>query len=88
MDKYIDIVLTLTGVFCVAPPWVIKEGDLVSVPDVLTGEPKMLQVLSVATDSVGGDYITQIEKYVGHDLPRITAKYQKSEVDWNAELYE
>ena len=88
MDKYIDIVLTLTGVFCVAPPWVIEEGDLVSVPDVLTGKPKMLEVISVATDSVGGDYITQIEKYVGGKLPKIIAKHKKSEVEWNAELYE
>ena len=88
MDKYIDIVLTLDGMFCVAPPWVVKEGDLVCLLDILTNEPKMREVISVSTDSVDGEHIKQIEKYVGHKLPKIAAKYMKSEVKWDAELYE
>lgn len=85
MANYIDILLTQTGMFCVAPPWVIKEGDLVSLPDVLTGEPKMHEVISVVTDSVDGDHIAMIEKYVGHPLPKVTAKYYRTEVEWHEE---
>lgn len=88
MDKYIDIVLTLDGMFCVAPPWVVKEGDLVCLLDILTNEPKMREVISVSTDSVDGEHIKQIEKYVGHKLPKIIARFMKSEVEWDAELYE
>ena len=55
MTQYIDIVLTLDGMFCVAPPWAIKEGDLVCLPDALNGEPGMHEVISVATDSVDGE---------------------------------
>ncbi len=88
MGEYIDIVLTLDGMFCVAPPWVVKEGDFVCLPDVLTGKPKMHEVISVATDSIDGEHIKQIEKYVGHKLQKITAKYLKSEVEWDAVDYD
>ena len=88
MTQYIDIVLTRNGMFCVAPPWVVKEGDLVGLLDVLMGDSKVHEVISVATDSVDGDYIKQIEKYVGHKLPKITAKYIKSEVEWDAIDYD
>ena len=88
MTKYIDIVLTLDGMFCVAPPWVVKEGDLVCLPDVLTGEPKIHDVISVATDSTDGEYIKLIEKYIGHPLPKVMAKYLKSEVEWDEGIYE
>jgi hypothetical protein len=84
MSKYIDIVLTANGVFCVAPPWVVKVGDLVCLPNGLTGKDEMLEVVSVSTDGVDGEHIKQIEKYIGYPLPRITAKYLKSEVEWDA----
>lgn len=88
MTKYIDIVLTQDGMFCVAPPWVVKEGELICLPDVLTGEPKIHEVISVATDSTDGDHIKLIEKYVGHSLPKVTAKYYKSEVEWDEAVQE
>ena len=85
---YIDIVLTQDGMFCVAPPWVIKEGDLVSLPDALSGEERIREVVSVATDSTDGEHIKLIEKYIGFPLPRIKAKYLKSEVEWNEPVHE
>jgi hypothetical protein len=85
MTKYIDIVLTQDGMFCVAPPWVVNEGDLISVPDVLTGKPKIHEVISVATDKTDGDYHKQIEKYIGYPLPKAVAKYMKSDVEWEDE---
>ena len=81
MVEYIDVVLTQDGCFCVAPPWVVKVGDLVCVPDTLSGENKIREVISVATDAVGGDYVKMVEKYIGYDLPKITAKYIRSEVE-------
>lgn len=88
MGEYIDILLTKEGVYCVAPPWEVKEGWLVSLLDVVSGENKLQEVVSVATDEVGGDFVTMIEKYIGYPLPRITAKYLKSEVVWNEPIHE
>ena len=88
MSEYIDIVLTANGVFCAAPPWVVKVGDMVSLPNALTGENEILEVVSVATDEKGGDHIKLIEKYIGYPLPRITAKYFHSEVEWNGTIHE
>lgn len=84
MGEYITIVLTRKGMFCVAPPWTIKEGDWVELPDALEGNPQMHEVISVATVSIDGEHIKQIEKYVGHKLPKVTARYCKSEVEWDA----
>ena len=81
---YIDVVLTKNGVFCVAPPWVVKEGDLVGLPDALTGKTEIQEVVAVSTDEKDGDHIKMVEKYIGYPLPRITAKYLKSEVEWDA----
>lgn len=88
MAKYIDILLTQDGVFCVAPPWAVKEGDLVCVPNVLSGEDKIREVISVATDETDGDTIKLIEKYIGYPLPKIKAKYFKSEVAWDEPVQE
>ena len=73
MTSYIDILLTKDGYFCAAEPWTINEGDLVCLPDALMGD-KFKEVVAVATDSKDGDHIKQIEKFIGHPLPRITAK--------------
>lgn len=86
--EYIDIVLTENGTFCVAPPWVVKVGDLVCLPDVLKGEDKLHEVISVATDRWDGEYLNQIERYVGHQLPKVTAKYLRSEVEWDEPVQE
>ena len=88
MSEYIDVVLTANGVFCVAPPWVVKVGDLVCLPNALTGKNEVLDVVSVATDEKGGDHIKMIEKYIGYPLPKITAKYFRSEVEWNGTVHE
>ena len=84
MSHYIDIVLTLDGYFCVAPPWVVFEGDLVTLP----GDSNVHEVICVATDSVGGEHIQLIEKYAGYSLPRIGAKYFKKEVKWDEPVQE
>ena len=88
MSKYVDILLTQDGVFCVAPPWTVKVGDLVSLPDAVNGVNKISEVVSVATDKDDGEHIKLIEKYIGYPLPEVTAKYFKSEVDWDAALHE
>lgn len=80
---YVDILLLVNGVFCIAPPWNVHEGDLVCLPDCTTGESKYFEVLSVVTDTVDGDFVKFIEKYIGFSLPKITAKCSKSEVTWD-----
>ena len=82
MVKYIDVVLTQDGVFCIAPPWKIQEGDLVCVKNALTGKEEIQEVIAVSTDETEGDHIKMVEKYVGYPLPKITAKYRKCEVEW------
>ena len=88
MSNYIDILLTTDGIFCVAPPWVIKEGDLICLPDALTGKETISEVISVATDSTDGDHIGMIEKYIGYPLPKVISKYHKCEVEWNDAVQE
>lgn len=82
--NYIDVLLTQNGVFCVAPPWVVHEGDLVSLTSALTGKDEVLEVIAVSTDEKDGDHIKMVEKYIGYPLPKINAKYLKSEVEWDA----
>ena len=82
MSEYIDVVLTKKGVFCAAPPWVVKAGDLVCLPNLLTGDNEVLEVISVSTDIVDGEHIKQIEQYIGYPLPKITAKYFLSKIEW------
>jgi hypothetical protein len=88
MAQYIDILLTLDGHFCAAPPWTVKEGDLICLPDALSGKEEIHEVISAATDSTDGEYIKQIEKYIGYPLPKIKAKFLKSEVEWNEPVQE
>lgn len=85
MDKYIDIILTETGVFCVAPPWEIAEGDLICLPNALTGEKAIQKVISVVTDNKDGHFIKMVEKYVGYPLPKITEKFKSYSVEWGEE---
>ena len=79
---YLDVLLTKDGYFCVAPPWEVKEGDLVYLPDVLTGMPRLAEVIAVSTDKKDGKHIKQIEKYVGGTLPRITGKASVCPIEW------
>ena len=83
MRNYIDILLLAKGVFCVAPAWKVHEGDLVGLPNLVTGENEVLEVIAVTTDEVDGEHIKMLEKYIGYPLPKITAKYLKSEVEWD-----
>ena len=81
MIKYVDVVLTEDGYFCAAPMCTVHEGDLVFLPDAMSGKnPK--KVVAVATDRTDGDHIKQIEKYIGSPLPRITEKYTAFPVTW------
>lgn len=86
--KYIDILLTQNGVFCLAPPWVVKEGDFVYLRDALSGDNKLFEVVSVVTDETDGDFVKMLEKYIGYPLPKINAKFLKSEVEWNEPVQE
>lgn len=88
MTQYIDVVLTRSGVFCVAPPWVVKVGDLVCLQSAITGNDELQEVTAVSTDNVDGDHVKMIEKYIGYPLPRITAKYLRSEVEWDEPVQE
>ena len=88
MSDYIDVILTQNGSFCVAPPWTVKEGDLVGLPNALTGANELQEVIAVSTDEKSGNHIKMVEKYVGCPLPRITAKYFKNEVDWDEDVQE
>ena len=88
MTQYIDVVLTKSGVFCVAPPWVVKVGDFVCLQSAVTGNDEMQEVIAVSTDDVDGDHVKMIEKYIGYPLPRITAKYLRSEVEWDEPVQE
>ena len=81
MANYIDILVTKDGYFCSAPPWEVKEGDLVYIAHEKNGASH--EVLSVATVSTDSDVVTLVEAYIGVPLPRIAAKYHKSEVVWN-----
>lgn len=83
MTKYIDILLTKDGYLCVAPPWVIKAGDFVGLTNAVTGKDEHHEVVSVVTDKVAGDFVKMTEKMTGYPLPRINAKYCKSEVEWD-----
>ena len=86
--KYIDILLTQSGVFCLAPPWVVKEGDFVYLRDALSGDNKLFEVVSVVTDEADGDFVKMLEKYIGYPLPKINAKFLKSEVVWDESVQE
>jgi hypothetical protein len=56
---------------------------LVGLPDALSGEVKVREVSSVVIDEKNGQYLAMLEKYIGYPLPRITARYHKSEVVWD-----
>lgn len=82
MAKYIGVVLTIDGFFCAAPAWKVEEGDLIALPNALTGENGLHEVISVVTDSVDGEFLGMIEKYVGSPLPKVTAKFSKKDLEW------
>ena len=83
--KYVDILLLNNGVFCVAPAWSVHEGDMVGLHDCVAGENKVLEVLAVVIDTMDGDYMKMMERYVGGKLPKATNRYQLHEVMWDDE---
>ena len=83
--KYIDILLTESGLFCVAPPWTIHEGDLVSLPNILTDKNEVHEVVSVVTDSVDGEFLNMMKRYLGGCLPKVTQRYKLCELVWEEE---
>lgn len=82
MASYMSVLVTKDGYFCSAPPWSVKEGDYVSLPSI---ENRPHEVVSVVTDEKNGDFVKMIEKYIGYPLPKIHAKYHKSEVVWDVQ---
>ena len=86
--KYIDVVLTLDGIFCVAPPWTIKEGDLVSLPNALDGTNEIREVAASLTAETDGEFVKLIEKYIGFPLPKVNAKFKRSEAEWDVPAHE
>lgn len=88
MFEYIDVLLTLNGVFCAAPPWKVREGDLICLPNAVTGKDEMMEVVAVSTDRKDSDNVKMLEKFIGYPLPKITAKYEKSEVEWDVPIQE
>lgn len=85
--EYIDILVTKDGYFCAAPPWTIEAGDLICLQNAM-GEECIREVISVATDKVGGDFTNMVKNYIGYPLPRIKAKYRKTEVAWDEPVQE
>lgn len=82
MAKYIDVVLTADGMFCIAPSWTVDVGDYISMENPLTGATELKRVISTATDSTDGDFIKLVEAYIGYKPCRITKKYKESTVFW------
>ena len=85
MTKYIDIVATTDGVFCIAPPWTIREGDYIAMENVLTGATELKKVIDTATDSEDGDFIKLVEAYIGYKPPKVTQKYRANTISWGDE---
>ena len=85
MAKYIDVVLTSDGTFCIAPPWTVGVGDYISMENVLNGITELKKVIATATDSTDGDFIKLVEAYLGYKPYRITSKYRENTLFWEAE---
>lgn len=85
MSKFIDVLLLENGVFCKAPSSTVDEGDLVSLPDVLTGKPVIRKVIATAFSSPDGEIVKMVEKYIGFELPKITASFREHDVFWGDE---
>jgi hypothetical protein len=85
MAKFIDVVLTADGFFCIAPSWSIEVGDYISIENVLTGAIELKKVIAKATDSTDGDFIKLVEIYLGYKPTRVTKKYRENNVYWEDE---
>ena len=85
MSKYVDVVLTVDGFFCIAPAWTVKEGDYIAVENPLTGANELKEVIASATDRVDGDFINLVKAYVGGEPYKVTKKYRKSALAWEGE---
>ena len=83
MSNYVDILLTEYGVFCIAPPWQVKPGYLISID----GKLKQ-KVVAVCTDNVDGEFVAMLETSCGHKLHRIKEKYWGCEVEWKDDVHE
>lgn len=85
MTKYVDLVLTADGFFCIAPSWKVNEGDYITIENALTGENELKKVIAKATDSVDGDFINMVRAYIGCEPCKITRKYRGTDVFWEGE---
>lgn len=85
MAKYIDILLTLDGTFCIAPAWTVSEGDYITVENVLTGATELKEVTAIATDTMDGDFFKLVKTYIGYQPYMVTKKYREITVPWEGE---
>lgn len=85
MAKYIELVLTADGYFCIAPSWSVGAGDYIAMENELTGATELKKVIATATDSVDGDFIKLVEAYIGCKPQRVTKKYREKDVLWEDE---
>ena len=85
MTKYIDILVTADGVFCIAPPWTINEGDYIALENVFNGETELKKVIATATDSEDGDFIKLVEAYIGYKPHKVAHKYRANTIHWGDE---
>ena len=85
MTKYIDILVTHDGTFCIAPAWTVSNGDYISVENVLTGATELKKVIATATDSEDGDFIKLVEAYIGYKPTKVTQKYRANTISWGDE---
>ena len=85
MAKYVDLVLTADGFFCVAPSWSVNEGDYVTMVNPLTGVNELKKVIAIATDNVDGDFINMVRAYIGCEPCKVTQRYRGTDVFWEGE---
>ena len=80
MTKYIDIILTDKKEFCIAPMCQVYPGYLVSI-----GDGRLQRVEMVCTEEENGDMVQMIEKFCGHELPKVKERFFASELEWRDE---
>lgn len=85
MTKYVDLVLTADGFFCIAPSWSVNEGDYITMKNPITGATELKQVIATATDSVDGDFMKMVKAYIGCEPYKVTQKYRVAAVFWEGE---
>ena len=82
--KYVSIVSTKNGPFCIAPAWKVNEGDLVTIEGPNFSDEKF-RVLAVAVDEENGEFVSMLEKHYGKKLPKVKERFYSVGVVWDEE---